>query len=147
MCIDGQNNDYEFLTSLCAWRSVMEDLGIYEHCLASFQMAKIKVSNLHRPNSKGLDANQLHYDVWLRFLTRLKHMGERAEVKTNLHVVSQTKLREYRNEQIAHLEGFKYGYCNESPFDYKCEGLRRAPCCILRDIMHHEMTVTRFFYI
>jgi hypothetical protein len=29
LCTNGQNNDYEFLTILHAWRKVMEDLGIY----------------------------------------------------------------------------------------------------------------------
>jgi len=74
-------------------------------------------------------------------------MGEGVEVKTNLLLMSQSKLKKYRNEQIARLEGSMYGYCNESPFDCKSEGLSRAPCCILRDIMHLEMIVTRFFYM
>jgi len=110
-------------------------------------MAKINVSNLHWPNSKDLNANQLHYDVWSRFLTRLKYMGKGVEVKTNLLLMSQSKLREYRNKQIARLEGSKYGYYNESPSDCKSEGLSRAPSCILRDIMHLEMIATRFFYM
>jgi hypothetical protein len=85
--------------------------------------------------------------VWSRTFTTLKHIGEGAKVKKNLHLMSQAELKEYRNEQVACLEGLKYGYHNESPYDYKCEVLSRAPCCTLRDIMHHEMIMTRFFYI
>jgi hypothetical protein len=52
--------------------------------------------------------------------------------------MSQAKLKEYKNEQIGSLEESEYGYCNESPCDCQCEGLSRAPYCILRDTMHHK---------
>jgi hypothetical protein len=141
MCKSMQNNDAQFLTSLCAWRSVCDawkTLTLTNIVWLIFEMAKTDVSNSHWPNFVELNVNQLTYDAWLRFFITLKHVGEGTEVKTNLHLMSQAKLKKYKNEQIASLEGFEYGYYNESSYDCQCKGLSRAPCCILRNIMHHK---------
>jgi len=100
-------------------------------------MAKTDVSNSHWPNFKDLNASQFTYDVWWKSFTTLKHVGERTEGETNIHLMSPSRIERYRNEQIVNLEGFEYGYCNESPSNCECEGLSKVPCCILRDIMHH----------
>ncbi len=138
------------MTNFHAWKNVCKawkTLASTSTVWFIFQMVKTDVPNSHWPNFEDLNVSQLIYDVWSKYFTTLRHVGEGVEVKTNLHLMSQAKLKNYKNEQIVNLEGFEYGYCNESPSNCECEGLSKLHVAYRKTLCTRQMTMIRFFYI
>jgi hypothetical protein len=110
-------------------------------------MAKTDVSNSHWPNFKDLNASQFTYDVWWKSFTTLKHVGERTEGKTNIHLMSQVELRDIGMNKLWILRGLSMGIVMRAHLIVSLKDWAKLHVAYRETLCTMEMTMIRFFYI